>query len=110
MEDFLSTNNPVLDGKRAFELYDTYGFPIDLTALIMRENSRKVDMDSFSEETSNQKQRSRAATKLSTRDFAELPMRQCAVGRAVKGSAWNFLAAFWRDMLSHAVFRRASTS
>ncbi|PSR08047.1 MAG: alanine--tRNA ligase, partial [Bacteroidetes bacterium] len=72
LEDFLSTNNPVLDGKRAFELYDTYGFPIDLTALIMRENSRKVDMDSFSEEMSNQKQRSRAATKLSTQDWIEL--------------------------------------
>ena len=72
LEDFLSTNNPVLDGKRAFELYDTYGFPIDLTALIMRENSRKVDMDSFSEEMSNQKQRSRAATKLSTQDWKEL--------------------------------------
>ena len=38
----------------------------------MRENSRKVDMDSFSEEMSNQKQRSRAATKLSTQDWIEL--------------------------------------
>ena len=72
LEEFLAAGVKVLDGKRAFELYDTYGFPIDLTALIMRENSREVDMDSFTTEMSNQKERSRAATKLRTQDWIEL--------------------------------------
>ncbi|MAZ96482.1 MAG: alanine--tRNA ligase [Flavobacteriales bacterium] len=72
LEEFLATTSSVLDGKRAFELYDTYGFPIDLTALIMRENSRKVDMNGFTEQMSNQKERSRAATKISTQDWIEL--------------------------------------
>ncbi|MEY2963237.1 MAG: alanine--tRNA ligase [Bacteroidota bacterium] len=72
LEDFLAEDAKVLDGKRAFELYDTYGFPIDLTELIMRENSRTVDMAAFTEEMTAQKERSRAATKLSTDDWVVL--------------------------------------
>ncbi|HCP41424.1 MAG TPA: alanine--tRNA ligase, partial [Cryomorphaceae bacterium] len=72
LEEFLATDLKVLDGKRAFELYDTYGFPIDLTELIMRENDCTVDMAGFTDEMTLQKERSRAATKLSTDDWVEL--------------------------------------
>lgn len=58
-----------VDGARAFELYDTFGFPVDLTALILRERDLKLDMDGFEAEMAKQKARSRAATKLSTDDW-----------------------------------------
>ena len=72
LEEFFKGKEKVLDGKQAFELYDTYGFPIDLTELIMREKSLSVDMAGFTFEMAAQKERSRAATKLSMEDWMEL--------------------------------------
>jgi alanyl-tRNA synthetase len=50
---------PVFDGQHAFELYDTYGFPIDLTQLLARERRMTVDMDGFNFYMDMQKQRAR---------------------------------------------------
>ena len=59
----------VIDGNFAFELYDTFGFPIDLTELMAREKGLSVDMEGFNKALEAQKNRSRAATVVDTDDW-----------------------------------------
>ena len=61
-----------ISGKDAFELYDTFGFPIDLTELIAREQGVGVDLEAFEEELQAQKARSRNAAAVDTDDWVEL--------------------------------------
>ncbi len=58
-----------IEGAVAFELYDTYGFPFDLTSLIARENGLSVDEPGFEAELNLQKERSRSATAMETDDW-----------------------------------------
>jgi alanyl-tRNA synthetase len=66
------TSADVIDGKVVFELYDTFGFPADLTALIAAEGKKRIDTIGFETELQKQKERSRAATKLETEDWVVL--------------------------------------
>ena len=66
------TTGDVIEGKVVFELYDTFGFPADLTALIAGEGKKRIDTVGFEAELQKQKDRSRAATKLETEDWVVL--------------------------------------
>src|ERR1035437_2722972 len=59
-----SKTEKVIDGKTVFELYDTYGFPVDLTSLIARQYGLSIDEDAFNEELGKQKSRSREDAKV----------------------------------------------
>jgi alanyl-tRNA synthetase len=62
----------VIDGKTVFELYDTFGFPLDLTALIAKGYELSIDEEGFKAELEKQKNRSRAATAIDTDDWVEI--------------------------------------
>lgn len=66
---YLSANTKMVDGKTAFELYDTFGFPIDLTRLIASENGFEVDIEGFESLLHEQKERSRKDAKKETGDW-----------------------------------------
>lgn len=66
------TKGNVVSGQKAFELYDTFGFPIDLTALILRERGLSLDEKGFDDAMAEQKNRSRAASEVSTGDWTVL--------------------------------------
>lgn len=64
--------NTLIDGAFAFELYDTYGFPIDLTGLMAREHGKEVDMAGFSKGLELQKERSRKDASIEVEDWVVL--------------------------------------
>ena len=67
-----STKGKTVDGEKAFELYDTFGFPIDLTALILEEKGYGLDTEGFEKALQAQKDRSRAASETSKEDWTLL--------------------------------------
>jgi alanyl-tRNA synthetase len=68
-ENLKTSGSKQIEGKLVFELYDTFGFPVDLTALIARENGLTIDEAGFEEEMKIQKDRSRAAAEKETGDW-----------------------------------------
>jgi alanyl-tRNA synthetase len=72
MDDIITNaTGKQIEGKAAFELFDTFGFPIDLTRLIAAENNFAIDEAGFDAEMQQQKNRSRAATTMDTEDWVE---------------------------------------
>ena len=72
IEDTKKKKGLEVNGNVAFELYDTFGFPLDLTELILREQGLTVNREEFELAMDMQKNRSRSATQLETGDWIEL--------------------------------------
>ncbi|MCZ6679138.1 MAG: alanine--tRNA ligase [Candidatus Poribacteria bacterium] len=68
LDELEAQDQSVLPGRRAFELYDTFGFPLDLTQILARERQVTVDEDGFEESMSQQRERSRADWKVAGGD------------------------------------------
>ncbi len=79
MDDAKERGENLIGGRVAFELYDTYGFPPDLTRLILREKQMDFDQDSFGEEMKNQKNRSREDAATDTGDWITVREGQSTV-------------------------------
>ena len=72
MDELRQQGKKQLDGTKAFRLFDTYGFPLDLTELICRENGYTVDENQFNEEMKKQKERARNAAQVENSDWVVL--------------------------------------
>jgi len=72
LDVIIKNTNKIVPGELVFELYDTYGFPLDLTSLILSENNLKLDVEVFNQEMEKQKNRSRKATKVVAGDWETL--------------------------------------
>ncbi|MDR1407439.1 MAG: alanine--tRNA ligase [Tannerella sp.] len=72
MDEAKAAGKDTLSGTDAFMLYDTYGFPLDLTELILRENGMQADIDAFNVEMQKQKDRARNAAAIETDDWVIL--------------------------------------
>ena len=67
-----SSNTKIIQGQDAFKLYDTYGFPVDLTSLIAAESGFKVDFEGFEKNMKSQKERSTSKTKLKYHEWINI--------------------------------------
>ena len=94
MDDIIASKQKNINGESAFELYDTYGFPLDLTQLIAQENNLTVDEEGFKAEMQKQKNRSRNATELNVDDWItvqETDVQSSFIGYTEKECTTNII-------------------
>src|SRR5258708_39507357 len=92
LESALASGEKLLDGDTVFRLYDTFGFPVDLTADICRERGVRIDMAGFEAGMGEQRERARAAPKFSMAagGGAPRPQTECRGDQRLRppGPAW----------------------
>ena len=97
-----------IDGVQAFTLFDTYGFPLDLTELICRENGLTVDEAGFNVEMQKQKERARGAAKVETDDWVDV---SAIDGAAVESKfvGWDYTEQECRILRYRKVVQKKQT-
>ncbi len=86
-----------IEGKLAFELYDTYGFPVDLTCLIAAEKGKLVDMDGFQEELDKQKNRSRKDAEKQSGDWQKFSEDESTVFVGYENLEYQVKITAWKE-------------
>ncbi|MBA3704748.1 MAG: alanine--tRNA ligase, partial [Bacteroidetes bacterium] len=90
--NLVSEKKTIVDGATVFELYDTYGFPVDLTSLIARGYGLSIDEANFQKELEKQKNRSREATAVDTGDWLEAQNQESRIkNQEIKFVGYNSL-------------------
>jgi alanyl-tRNA synthetase len=88
VKELEAKKSTVIDGRQVFELFDTYGFPLDLTKLIAQENHLTIDEQAFEHALNEQKERSRSAAKVENEDWVVV-----SAGHAVEFVGYDQLEA-----------------
>ena len=117
MADTKKQGKTVIDGERAFTLFDTYGFPLDLTELICRENGLTVDEERFQVEMKKQKDRARNAAAVENGDWIEVQSSDadaepCTVHTELAGTAfvgWDLTESKCRIVRYRQVVQKKQT-
>ncbi|MBN2215578.1 MAG: alanine--tRNA ligase [Bacteroidales bacterium] len=91
IRDTLSKGNNIIPGKAAFELYDTYGFPLDLTELILKEHDMEVNRNEFNSEMHQQKTRSKNAANIDAGDWIVVSNEEESIAKEFIG--YDYLEA-----------------
>ncbi len=100
IEDLNKDNKKTLPGKVAFELYDTYGFPLDLTQLILKEHGLETDIRGFEDEMKRQKSRSREDASQDTGDWTVIQDTGSTVFTGYEKTEDDVLIARYRTVKS----------
>ena len=103
MDKLKAEGKNVLDGTQAFRLFDTYGFPLDLTELICRENGFTVDEEQFNVEMQKQKDRARNAAQVENSDWVTV------AGDAAAGTEQQFVGYDYTEYNCHILRYRKVT-
>ena len=103
MDKLKAEGKNVLDGTQAFRLFDTYGFPLDLTELICRENGFTVDEEQFNVEMQKQKERARNAAQVENSDWVTV------TGDAAAGTEQQFVGYDYTEYSCHILRYRKVT-
>ena len=100
IDDLNKDNKKILPGKVAFELYDTYGFPLDLTQLILKEHGLETDIRGFEDEMKRQKSRSREDASQDTGDWTVIQDTGSTVFTGYEKTEDDVLIAKYRTVKS----------